>query len=89
MKIQQKHYNELNEAIKSVIEYNGRDKVLKYHEDLKQCKDVNDARVRLMYDLMLLNTSPQWICDNLYPYCEDKHITTCLLKIGRELDILD
>ena len=87
MKIQQKHYDVLKDSIKSVIEYNGLDKVLKYYEDLKQCKDVNDARVRLMYDLKVRSLNNSYITSVLYEYMNDKHITTALLKIGHDLKL--
>ena len=87
MKIQQKHYDELKESVKSVIEYNGYDKVLKYYENLKQCKDVNDARVRLMYDLKVRSLNNSYITSILYEYMNDKHITTALLKIGHDLNL--
>ena len=89
MKVKQEHYQAIKTQIKQAIELNGIEKIDRYYNQIKLSKSVNNPKIRLMYDLMRLSISPQWICDNLYPYCKDEHITTCLLKIGRELDILD
>ena len=88
MKITQSHYEHLKTSIDTSVKKLGIDKVSEYYMKLEN-KDIecNNAKVRIMYDLMKISKLNTFVCDELYKYCNDSHITTALLKIGSELKI--
>lgn len=89
MKIKREDYEELRSAIsRAAFEY-GKENLLNYFEKLKQDEEVNDPVVRLMWDLLRSVQSRkdeiELLLDRMRRYgCNDKHITTALLKIYKE-----
>lgn len=89
MKIQQKHYDYIKNKINETVEKNGLDRVKQYYMLCKDSKEVNDPKIRVMFDLKTLSINSDYIINNLYPYMNDTHLTTALLKIGYELCIYE
>ena len=89
MKIKTDDYEELRSAIaRFAFEY-GKENLRNYFEKLKQDEEVNDPVVRLMWDLLWGVRSQkdeiELLLDKMRRYrCNDKHITTALLKIYKE-----
>lgn len=89
MRIKPEHYEYIKNSIKDTIEYNGIDRVKQYYNSCKKNKNVHDPKIRIMYDLKSLSIKSDYIIENLYPYMNDNHLTTALLKIGYELGIYE
>ena len=80
MKIKAEHYTH----IKNIIEALPRDKLLAHKEALKSDASVKDLDKRFRNDLIFAIPA-RWICDNLYPYMDDRHLDTALKNIVIEL----
>jgi hypothetical protein len=84
MKIQQRHYEQMNQAITYAREHDFN--VMRLERD---SGDMSDMRLR--WDILRATQffTPDgfscngitWICDNLYPYMNDNHIDTALRSI--------
>ena len=89
MKIKQEHYNYLKDKIRETVEKNGIDRVKQYYKLCMNSREVKNPKIRVMFDLKALSIKNDYIIKNLYPYLNDTHITTALLKIGEELKIYE
>lgn len=89
MKIKRDDYEELRSAISRFAFEYGKENLRNYFEKLKQDERVNDPVVRLMWDLFHTvrdrKDEIELTLDKMQRYgCNDKHITTALLKIYKE-----
>ena len=89
MKIKTDDYEELRSAISRFAFEYGKENLRNYFEELKQDEEVNNPVVRLMWDLfhtvLLRKDEIELTLDKMRRYgCNDKHITTALLKIYKE-----
>lgn len=93
MKITNNDYAYLKDKMDNTIKVLGIEKIKNHYENLEKNKtkeSINDTRVRLMYDIKNYhdiknqNELSKFMCDTLYQYINDTHITTALLKIGHE-----
>lgn len=91
MKIKRDDYEELRSAISRFAFEYGKENLRNYFEKIKQDERVNNPVVRLMWDLLRsVRTCKDEIeltrlLDKMRRYgCNDKHITTALLKIYKE-----
>lgn len=82
MKITSEHYNHIKEFIQAKITKET------YNMHLDAIKDdprIKNLDVRMAFDLLYAAVPTAWICDNIYPYANDDHLKTALLKIQKEL----
>ena len=89
MKIKRDDYEELRSAISRFTFEYGKRNLHNHFEKIKQDEEVNNPVVRLMWDLFntvrLRKDEIELMVEKMRRYgCNDKHITTALLKIYKE-----
>lgn len=81
MKIKPEHYKYLSDAITAVLDRNPT-AVARYERgDFPRATAVKDLQKRFCFDLLAAAQISMWVCDELYPYCDDSHIYTALRRI--------
>jgi len=87
MKMLANHYSTLRRKIHTELDRNGTSAtaVAKRHaenENFAHTKDKKTDPSRSFILAVMWNTvSSQWVCDELYPYLDDRHIETALRNI--------
>ena len=79
MKIKPEHYEHLKAAILKVDRKKVRDE-LRWSK-----KPPKNFERRFRWDCLYAAGLSKWICDNLYPYMNDDHITNALNQIFKEI----
>ena len=80
MKIQPDHFATMKTAFSTLD--------TEFHRDRYKAAGLSDKRYRwdLLYHAQSSGKLPQhFVCDVLYPYCDDDHIDTALRRIVRPL----
>jgi hypothetical protein len=81
MKITPDHYEHLKAAIEPLAA-----EITDRREAILAEGRAQDVEKRLRWDLCHAAGLTRWVCDNLYPYCNDDHLDTALRRIVTELE---
>lgn len=76
MKITQEHYEHMKSAMLPLA-----DKIGMHRESIRHDPRIRSLDVRVAWDIARAAGLTQFICDTLYTYCDDSHITTALVRI--------
>jgi len=86
MKMTEKHYREIKQAINILLEAHPELPESYIAGDFYRSELVKDIDKRYRWDLLnFSNISAKYICDNLYSYLNDIHIDTALKSIVKPL----
>ena len=81
MKIRPAHYAHIRDAIRAL-----KPDLAAARKALHQQGRAHDIEKCLRWNLSYAANLSQYICDNIYSYCDDDHIDTALRSIVREID---
>jgi hypothetical protein len=81
LKIKPEHLEHLREKISEVLDNNPT--AVKDYEsgNFPRSEQVKDLQKRFCFDMLYASVSSKWVCDNLCPYLDDRHIYSALKAV--------